>query len=125
MEELPEMNINEIDLKLKTEWADWDDREDGWLHIRKIELMHALQKIEADLTAYHSKIAEMIAKGEALKTTRWACGHVQPAGPGDEYAGADPCDTCLLEMKVKLLKLSRLLSDKDMRAVYGTPIYVK
>jgi hypothetical protein len=86
--------------------------------------MHALQKIEAELSAVHAEEAEMLAKGEEPKKTQRACGH-EGFYLGGEYREADQCDICLLEMKVKLLKLSRLLSDEDMRAVYSTPIYVK
>ena len=123
MEDENTMSINKIIEKLQTEWADWDDQEDGFLHITKMELMRALQETENALKTYNMKIAEMVAKGEGLKETHWACGHVQPAGPGEEYAATDPCDMCLLDLKVKLLKLSRLLSDKDLKRVYiGPPI---
>jgi hypothetical protein len=80
------MSINETIGKLKTDWADWDDKEDGVLHIRKRELMNAPFEIETALAAYTRRIAEMNATG-GLKETNWACGHLQPDGPGDEYAG--------------------------------------
>ena len=85
--------------------------------------MHAIQTIEAELSACHENIAEMIAKGEELPMTHWTCGHQGP-GPGDEYVGPDVCDTCLLDMKLQLLKLSRLLSDKDLRTAYKTRIFL-
>ncbi len=124
MEDLPEMNVNEIALKLQGDWADWDDKEAGELHIRKRELMYAIQKIESEITASHYKIHHMIIKGEELQTTHWACGH-EGMGPGDEHVGPDPCDTCLRDIKLKLLKLSELLSDKDLLTVYSSPVYVR
>jgi hypothetical protein len=124
VENLPEMNLNDIAFKLQGDWADWDDKEDSYLHIRKSELMHALQKMESEIHACHFRIHEMIIKGEELKKTRWICGH-EGMGPGDEYVGRDPCDTCLLDMKLKLLKLSRLLNDKDLRTAYTKPPYIR
>jgi hypothetical protein len=86
--------------------------------------MYAIQKIESEITACHYKIHDMIIKGEELQTTHWTCGH-KGMGPGDEHVGPDPCDTCLRDMKLKLLKLSRLLSDKDLLTVYSSPVYVR
>ena len=124
MEDEHRMSINEIIEKLKTDWADWDDKENGELHIRKRELMNALFEIETALIAYTGKIAEMIARGEGLKETHWACGHLQLNGPGEQYAGHDPCDMCLRDLKLKLLKLSRLLSYEDLKRIYiGLPVY--
>jgi hypothetical protein len=128
MKEPREMSIKDIELKLEDEWADWDDNEDGRINIRKRELMYALQKIEDMIDMYQSKIAAMLAIHEGYKETNWTCGDITN-GPGDDYcetayrSGDAYCDTCLRNMKVKLLKLSRLLSDADMKRVYvGNPI---
>lgn len=69
----------------------------------------------------------MLAIDEAFKETNWTCSDITN-GPGDDYcdtayrSGDAYCDTCLRCMKVKLLKLSRLLSDADLKRVYGMPI---
>lgn len=115
------MNVHEIYRKLDGDWADWDEEEDGVLHIRKIELMHAIHQIEAELLTCNGMLAETVARGKELETTHWLCGHVGP-GPVDERVGPSYCETCLLEMKLRLLKLSRLLSDKDLRRAYKSRI---
>lgn len=103
------MDIETIHKKLQTDWADWtDDDEDQCLSICKKELITALQAINAYLVNFDLKTR--IEKDPTPKV----CGFCEKT-----YRGAEPvCDTCLLDMKLKLRRFSCLLTEKNMGKVY-------
>ena len=104
------MNIEEIHKKLQTDWADWtDDDEDQCLSISKKELISALQAINTYLVGFDLKTR--IEKDPTTKVCEFC---------EKTYKGAEPvCDTCLLDMKLKLRRFSFLLTEKNMRKVYS------
>ncbi|MEI7826402.1 MAG: hypothetical protein WCI87_01205 [Euryarchaeota archaeon] len=108
------MEIEKIRKKLQTDWANWTDDTDDLqcVTIYKKELMAAIQVINAYLVNYDLKTR--IEKDPTSK----ACEFCEKT-----YKGAEPvCNTCLLDMKFRLRKLSCLLSEEDMRKVYTEPI---
>ncbi len=103
------MDIETIHKKLQTDWAEWtDDDEDQCLSINKKELITALQAINAYLVNFDLKTR--IEKDPTPKVCEFC---------EKTYKGAEPvCDTCLLDMKLKLRRFSCLLSEKNMGKVY-------
>jgi hypothetical protein len=107
------MNIEKIQKKLQTDWADWtDDDENKCITICKKQLMAAIQIVNAYLVNY-----DLITRIEKDPTPK-VCEFCEKT-----YKGAEPvCNTCLLDMKFRLRRLSYLLSEEDIRKIYTEPI---
>jgi hypothetical protein len=104
------MNIEKIQKKLQTDWADWtDDDENKCITICKKQLMAAIQIVNAYLVNY-----DLITRIEKDPTPK-VCEFCEKT-----YKGAEPvCAKCLLDIKLGLRRFSFLLNEKDMRKVYG------
>ncbi|MEI7826401.1 MAG: hypothetical protein WCI87_01200 [Euryarchaeota archaeon] len=105
------MEIEKIRKKLQTDWANWTDDTDDLqcVTIYKKELMAAIQVINAYLVNYDLKTR--IEKDPTSKVCEFC---------EKTYNGAEPvCNTCLLDMKLKLRRFNFLLNEEDMRKVYG------
>ena len=107
------MDLEQIHKKLQTEWADCtDDDENQCLSICKKELITALQAINAYIVNFDLKTR--IEKDPTPKVCEFC---------EKTYKGAEPvCNTCLLDMKFRLRRLSYLLSEEDIRKIYTEPI---
>jgi len=105
------MDLEQIYKKLQEEWADWIDDEHECISLCKKELVAAIQTVNAYLVNYDIKTR--IEKDPTPKTCEFC---------GKTYKGADPfCVNCLLEMKLRLRRLSCLLNEEDMRNIYTAP----
>jgi len=106
-------NIELIYKKLHTDWADWTKGDDlQCITVCRKELMAAIQVLNAYLVNYDLKTR--IEEDPSPKVCEFC---------EKTYKGAEPvCDTCLLDMKFRLRRLSCLLSEEDIRKIYTEPI---
>ncbi len=105
-------NIELIQQKLETDWADWADEDDKCISICKKELMAAIQVTNAYIVRYDLKTR--IEEDPTPKVCVFC---------DKTYTEAEPiCKTCLLKMKFRLRRLSCLLNEKDLFKIYTEPI---
>jgi hypothetical protein len=106
-------NIELIYKKLHKEWADWTKGDDlQCITVCRKELMAAIQVLNAYLVNYDLKTR--IEEDPTPKVCEFC---------EKTYKGAEPvCDSCLLDMKFRLRRLSCLLSEEDIRKIYTEPI---